>query len=53
MLRQVGLELEVGLELAGAELALVGAVYHHHLFGLSVALLAGVGLQLDVRMAVV
>lgn len=46
VLGQVGLELEVGLELASAELALVGAVYHNYLFGLSLALLALVGLHL-------
>lgn len=32
VLGEMGLELEVGLELAGAELALVGAVDDHHLF---------------------
>lgn len=37
VLRQVGLELEVGLELAGAELALVGAVDDHDLLGLALA----------------
>lgn len=49
MLREVGLELEVRLELAGAELALVGAVYHNDLFGLSLALMALVGLHLRLR----
>lgn len=52
VLGQVGLELEVGLELAGAELALVGAVYHDYLFGLSLALLVLVGLHLHLRMPV-
>lgn len=47
MLSQVRLELEVGLKLAGAELALVGAVYYNYLFGLSLALLVLVGLHLD------
>lgn len=51
VLGQVGLELEVGLELVGTELALIGAVYHHDLLGLSVALLVlvGQGLHLDLR----
>ena len=49
---QVGLELEVGLELAGAELALVGAVNHHDLFGLSLALLDLVGLGLHLSLSV-
>jgi len=31
VLGHVGLELEVGGERAAAKLALVGAVYHHHL----------------------
>lgn len=50
VLRQVGLELEVGLELAGAELALVGAVDHDYLLGRSLALwvLAGLHLYLGV-----
>ena len=48
VLGQMGLELEVGLELAGAELALVGTVNHNYLFGLSLALLALVGLHLHV-----
>lgn len=53
MLGQVGLELEVGFELAGAELALVGAVDHNDLFGLSLALLVLVGLvHLDLRVPV-
>lgn len=49
MLGKVGLELEVRLELAGAELALVGAVYHDDLFGLSLALMAQGGLHLRLR----
>lgn len=52
VLGQVGLELEVGLELAGAELALVGAVNHNYLFGLSLALLVLVGRHLYLRMSV-
>lgn len=53
VLGQVGLELEVGLELAGAELALVGAVNHNNLFGLSLALLVLVRfMHLDLRMPV-
>lgn len=52
VLGQVGLELEVCLELAGAELALVGAVNHNNLFGLSLALLALVGVYLCLRMPV-
>lgn len=52
VLGQVGLELEVGLELAGTELALVGAVDHNYLFGLSLALLVLVGLHLYLRMPV-
>lgn len=34
MLGHVGLELEVGAELAGAELAQIGAIDEHHLLGL-------------------
>lgn len=49
MLGQVGLKLEVGFEFAGAELALVGAVYHHYLFGVGLALLVLDGFRLDVR----
>lgn len=49
VLGQVRLQLEVGFELAGAELALVGAVDHHHLFGVSLALLVLDGLRLDAR----
>ena len=52
VLGQMGLKLEVGLELAGAELALVGAVYHNYLFGVSLAVLVLVGLHLDLRMPV-
>lgn len=52
MLRQVGLELEVGLELAGAELALVGAVDHDYLLGWSLALWVLAGLHLYLGMAV-
>lgn len=52
MLGQVGLELEVGLELAGAELALVGAVYDDDLLGLSLALLVLAGLHLRLRVPV-
>lgn len=54
MLGHVRLELEVGLKLAGAELALVGAVYDHDLFGLSPALLVlgGLDLDLDLRVSV-
>lgn len=48
VLRQVGLQLEVGFELAGAELALVGAVDHHHLVAVSLALLLLDGLRWDV-----
>lgn len=40
VLHQVRLELKVGFKLAGAELALVGAVYHHDLFGVGLARLA-------------
>lgn len=51
VLGQVGLELEVRFELVGTKLALIGAVYHHDLLGLSVALLVLVGqrLYLDLR----
>lgn len=52
MLGQVRLELEVGFEFAGAELALVGAVYHDYFFGVSLALLVLDGLCLDVRVLV-
>lgn len=52
MLGQVRLELEVGVELAGAELALVGAVDHNYLLGRSLALLVLVGLHLRLRMPV-
>lgn len=52
VLGQVGLELEVGLELAGTELALVGAVYHNYLFGLSLALLVLVGLRLHLYLRI-
>lgn len=52
VLGQVGLELEVAPELAGAELTLVGAVYHNYLFGLSLALLIVVGLHLHLRVPV-
>lgn len=45
MLGQVRLQLEVGFEFAGAELALVGVVYHNYLFGLGLLLLGG--LRLD------
>lgn len=52
VLGQVGLELEVRLELVGTKLALVGAVHHHELLGLSVVLsvLVGQRLHLDWRM---
>lgn len=52
VLRQVGLELEVGLELAGAELALVGAVDHDYLLGRSLALWVLAGLHLYLGMPV-
>lgn len=52
VLGQVRLELEVGLEFAGAELALVGAVYHDDLFAVSLALLALDGLRLNARVLV-
>lgn len=53
VLGQVGFELEVGFELAGAELALVGAVDHNDLFGLSLALLVLVRIvHLDLRVPV-
>lgn len=52
MLGQVRLKLEVGSEFAGAELALVGAVYHDYLFGVSLALMVLGGLRLDVRVLV-
>lgn len=52
MLGQVGLELEVGAELAGAELTLVGAVYDHDLFGLCLALLLLAGLDLGLVVSV-
>lgn len=49
---KVRLKLEVGFEFAGTELALVGAVYHHYLFGVSLAMLILDGLHLDMRMLV-
>lgn len=52
VLGQVRLKLEVGFEFAGAELALVGAVYHDYLLGVSLALLVLDGLCLDVRVLV-
>lgn len=52
MLGQVRFQLEVGFEFAGTELALVGAVNHNDLFGVSLALLVLGRLHLDVRVLI-
>lgn len=49
VLGQVRLKLEVGFKFAGTELALVGAVNHNYLFGVSLALVTLDGLHLDRR----
>lgn len=52
VLGQVRLKLEVGFKFAGTELALVGAVNHNYLFGVSLALLTLDGLHLDRRVII-
>lgn len=52
VLGQVRLQLEVGFKFAGTELALVGAVNHNYLFGVSLALLTLDGLHLDRRVLI-
>lgn len=53
VLGQVRLKLEVGFKFAGTELALVGAVNHNYLFGVSLALLTLDGLHLDRRVLII
>lgn len=52
VLGQVRLKLEVGFKFAGTELALVGAVNHNDLFGVSLAWVTLDGLHLDRRVLI-